>query len=111
MACTGPCYTDYTPQSTVAPTHTRSHATARRGTPSPDAISSGLEKFAEYRIPSPSLLDVQPLSERFDDPGFTNEVYVLSPLLDHPDYPTEILRLPIGAYVDGEWKLFVYPIP
>lgn len=79
--------------------------------PSAEKIRLGIIQYADMQIRSPSILDVQPLGEIFNDPEYNDAIYALSAVLEHPDYPTESVRMPLGAYVDGEWKILCYPMP
>lgn len=80
------------------------------------SLDQGVKLLDEYlsvgaSLEPPSILDIKPLdSVGFGDDARTN-VYVLGGTIVWGPNKENRERLPIGAYVDGKWKICTFPRP
>ena len=66
--------------------------------------------FADVRVRPPSLLDIA-ASSTFG-PGAPADLYVMASLIEEgKGRVTRIGRWPVGAYVDGRWRIFTFNPP
>jgi hypothetical protein len=68
----------------------------------------------DLKIKQPSLFDIVPLGKGFGDTNAPEDVYILSAVvsgLETPESKPFAERLPLGAYVEGKWRLFAWPMP
>lgn len=82
-------------------------------------LTKGLDVLGEYasiieEVFQPSLLDIKPLNEIAGSEIDGKEVFVVSTVIiwqRKNNDPKHKEKLPIGAYVDGEWHVFSFPMP
>lgn len=68
----------------------------------------------ELAIKQRSLFDIVRLSDVFVDENTPDDVYIVSAVVSGQETPGSkpfAERLPLGAYVEGKWRLFAWPMP
>jgi len=77
---------------------------------SPDAYNE-LIAYADLRIQPPSILDIRPLSELMQEDEKDNTIFAFCALVLDKEYEKHMMKIPLGAYVDGQWRILVVPMP
>lgn len=81
---------------------------------------AALEFIREYAsgkttVRNPSLLEIQQLNKADKNSEAPDNVFVMSSVIDWQGNQEHLreknLKLPLGAYVDGEWRIFAFRMP
>ena len=88
------------------------------------SLDTGLRLFRAYvrdlssayslTFKQPSLLDIDPLGQGFKDENAPEDVYIVTVVVsgqESPDSEKFSERLPLGAYANGKWHIFAWPMP
>jgi hypothetical protein len=67
--------------------------------------------YADLRIQAPSVLDVRPLTELMQDDEADNAIFAFSAVVSDARHGNHTMKMPLGAYVDGQWRILVVPMP
>jgi len=76
-----------------------------------ERLHKDLTGYADFTIRRPSVLDIVPLGQLMGDPAVEN-VFVFSTLVTNKGgKEDDEIKIPLGAYKDGRWQIWVAQMP
>ena len=83
----------------------------KRSSPQTEQSYKELVRYSDLRIQTPSVLDIQPLAELMQDDHADNDIFAFSAVVSDPQHEKHTMKMPVGAYVNGQWRILVVPMP